>query len=50
MTSLRAESQKLLRLARHLALAERQVGRVGNLTQVLPELLTHISAGLLGCA
>ena len=27
------------------AVAERQVGRLGNLTQVLPELLTHISAG-----
>ena len=25
--------------------AERQVGRLGNLTQVMPELLTHISAG-----
>ena len=25
--------------------AERQVGRVGNLTQVMPELLTHLSAG-----
>ena len=25
--------------------AERQVGRMGNLTQVMPELLTHITAG-----
>ena len=25
--------------------AERQVGRLANLTQVLPELLTHMSAG-----
>ena len=25
--------------------AEKQVGRLGNLTQVMPELLTHISAG-----
>ena len=27
------------------AMAHKQVGRIGNLTQVLPELLTHISAG-----
>ena len=46
LRDLRAWHEKVERLEPfERKVAERQVGRLGSLTQVLPELLTHISAG-----
>ena len=46
LRDLRAWHEKVERLETfERKVAERQVGRLGSLTQVMPELLTHISAG-----